>query len=397
MGARVEARLKAETVIAESRDLPNVAHVQSEGREELILNMGPHHPSTHGVLRFILHTDGEVMRKAVPDVGYLHRGIEKLAERTTYAGFMPFTDRVNYLEPIFNNHAYALAVEKLLGVQVPPRAEWLRLIASELNRIANHHITLGSVSMDIGAYTPFLYLLRERERINDLMEELTGQRLTHNYLRVGGVAFDASDEWLKKVEAFVTHFEPIIDEFNSLISGNEIFVKRLVNIAPISAADAIGWGLVGPNLRASGVDWDLRRDRPYGVYDQVEFSVPTGKGTRGTVGDCHDRFLVRVEEMRQSCRIIKQALGKVPAGDIRAKVTRIKPAASETYVAVEGARGELGYYVVADGTDKPYRVKIRSGSFAALSIIEHVSPGLMIADLVALIATLDTLAPEMDR
>jgi len=385
-------------MVAESRETPNQVRVTAdEGREELMLNMGPHHPSTHGVLRFILHTDGEVMRKAVPDVGYLHRGIEKLAERNTYAGFVPFTDRINYLEPIFANHGYVMAVERLLGVQVPPRAEMLRVITSELNRLASHYVTLGSVAMDIGAYTPFVYLLREREHINDLMEALTGQRLTFNYLRIGGVAFDATDEWLKQVEQFVTGFEPIIDEFDSLISGNEIFVKRLVNVAPISAADAVGFGLVGPNLRASGVDWDLRRDQPYSAYPELQFDVPLGKGKLGTLGDCHDRFLVRVLEMRQSCRILKQALRKLPSGDIRAKVTRIKPAAAETYAAVEGARGELGYYVVADGTDKPYRVKVRSGSFASLSIVEHVSPGLMIADLVALIATLDTLAPEMDR
>ncbi|MBI2889418.1 MAG: NADH-quinone oxidoreductase subunit D [Nitrospirae bacterium] len=367
-------------------------------REELMLNMGPHHPSTHGVLRFILHTDGEVMRKAVPDVGYLHRGIEKIAERQPFAGFVPFTDRVNYLEAIFANQAYALAVERLAGIQVPPRAEYLRVIAAELNRIASHQISIGSVSMDIGAYTPFLYLLREREKINDLFEALCGQRLTFNYLRLGGVAFDVKDEWLRRLEAFLDHFEPAIDEFNSLISANEIFVKRLAHVAPISAADAVGYGLVGPNLRASGVDWDLRRDQPYGIYPELEFDVPVGRGIRGEVGDCYDRFWLRVEEMRQSCRLLRQAVAKLPAGDVCAKVLRkLKLPAGEAYGCVEGARGELGFYVVTDGTDKPYRVKIRSGSFAALSIIEHLSRGLMIADLVAVIATLDVLAPEMDR
>lgn len=367
-------------------------------REELLLNMGPHHPSTHGVLRFILHTDGEVMSKAVPDVGYLHRGMEKIAERQTYAGWIPFTDRVNYLEGIFANQAYCLAVERLAGIQVPPRGEYLRVIAAELNRIISHFITLGSVSMDIGAYTPFLYLLREREVGNDLMEALTGQRLTYNYLRLGGVAFDAEEAWLRKLEGFLDHLEPAMDEFDSLISGNEIFVRRLAEIAVISRADAVGWGLVGPNLRASGVDWDLRRDQPYGVYPELAFEVPVGKGYRGTVGDCYDRFLLRALEIRQSIRILRQALEKLPDGEFRSKVSRnLKVPAGEVYGCVEGARGELGFYVVADGTDKPYRVKIRSGSFAALSIIEHVSRGLMIADLVAVIATLDVLAPEMDR
>jgi NADH-quinone oxidoreductase subunit D len=375
----------------------NVSAEFASGREELLLNMGPHHPSTHGVLRFIMHTDGEVMRKAVPDVGYLHRGLEKLAERTTYASYMPFTDRINYLEAIFANHVYAMAVERLLGVEVPPRAEYLRVIASELNRIANHDITLGCISMDIGAYTPFVYLLRERERINDLMEALCGQRLTYNYLRIGGVAHDAEDAWLKQLEGFLTHFEPVIDEFESLIAGNEILIKRLAKVAAISASDAIGFGLVGPNLRASGVDWDLRRDLPYSAYRDFEFKVPLGQGRLGTMGDCFERFAVRIEEMRQSCRIIRQAMAKLPSGEVRTRVPRIKPPAGEVYSAVEGARGELGLYLVSDGSDKPYRLKVRAGSFAALSIVEHVSPGLMIADLVAVIATLDTLAPEMDR
>ncbi|MBN1959478.1 MAG: NADH-quinone oxidoreductase subunit D [Deltaproteobacteria bacterium] len=372
--------------------------VATVAREELLLNMGPHHPSTHGVLRFILHTDGEIMRKAVPDVGYLHRGIEKIAEQHPYANFLPFGDRVNYLEAIFVGQAYAMAVERLAGIVVPPRAEYLRIIAAELNRIISHFITLGSVTMDIGAYTPFLYLLRERERGNDLMEALCGQRLTYNYIRIGGVAYDAEEQWLKDVDAYVAHLEPVMKEFDSLISGNEIFVKRLANIATINANDAKAWGLVGPNLRASGVDWDLRRDQPYSAYNDINFEVPIGTGFRGVVGDCYDRFYMRVLEIKQSIKIVRQAIAKLPTGEIRAKVSRLlKIPAGETYSAVEGARGEFGVYLVADGSDKPYRLKMRSGSFAALSIIEHVSRGLMIADLVAVIATLDVLAPEMDR
>jgi NADH-quinone oxidoreductase subunit D len=367
-------------------------------REELVLNMGPHHPSTHGVLRFVLYTDGEIMRLARPDIGYLHRGLEKLAENQSYAGYLPFTDRVNYLEAMFTNQAYAMAVERLLAVEVPPRAEYLRTMAAELNRIASHHICLGCITMDIGAYTPFVYLLREREKINDLLEALCGNRLTYNYLRVGGVSADADDAWLKSVERFLDHFEPVCDELHSLIGGNEILVKRLANVASICGSDAVAYGLVGPNLRASGVDWDLRRDAPYSAYRQLSFEVPLGQGVRGAVGDCYERYLVRAAEMRQSCRILRQCLQKLPAGEIRAKVPRLlKPPAGETYACVEGARGELGVYLVSDGSDRPYRLKWRTGSFAAMSIIEHISRGLMIADLVALIASLDVIAPETDR
>lgn len=366
--------------------------------DELLLNMGPHHPSTHGVLRFVLHTDGEIMNKAVPDVGFLHRGMEKAAERQLYSGWLPFADRVNYLECIFAQWSYCLAVEKLAGVVVPPRGEWLRLISGELNRILSHFIGLGTTAMDIGATTPFLQLLAARERGNDLMEALTGQRLTYNYLRLGGVAHDAEDGWLKQLEQYIATIDPIIDEFNDLITGNEIFVNRMANVGVISKEDAVGFGLVGPNLRASGQDWDLRRDMPYGVYPEVKFDVPVGRGFKGQLGDSFDRFWLRALEVRESVKIIKQALSKLPAGEFKAKVNRtIKVPAGEAYGCVEGARGELGYYVIADGTDKPYRLKIRSGSWAALSIIEHVSPGLMIADLVALIATLDVLAPETDR
>jgi len=360
--------------------------------------MGPHHPATHGVLRFIVHTDGEIMRKAVPDIGYLHRGLEKIAELKTYPGYMPYTDRINYLEVMFSNLAYAQAVEKLLGTEVPERAQYLRVIACELNRLANHHITLGCITMDLGAFTPFVYLLRERETINDLFEALCGNRLTHNYMRIGGVSFDVDEDWLKQLEKFLNHFEKIIDEFDSLITYNEILVNRLRDVAVICAEDAVGFGLVGPNLRASGVDWDLRRDLPYAVYPKFKFDIPVGQGSRGTVGDCFDRFLVRVEEMRQSCRIIRQAMASFPEGDIQAKVPKmLKVPKGEVYSAVEGARGEMGCYLVADGTNKPYRLKWRTGSFAALSIIEHISRGLMIADLVAVIATLDTIAPEADR
>lgn len=371
----------------------------AEPREEIVLNMGPHHPSTHGVLRFVVYTDGEIMRKAVPDMGYLHRGLEKLAEQHTYPNYLPFTDRVNYLEAMFTNHVWSLGVERLCGIEVPRRAELLRIIVSELNRIANHAVTLGCVSMDLGAYTPFVYLLRERETINDLFEELCGNRLTFNYVRIGGVAYDAPEGWFEKVARFLDHFDKVMIEFRSLISGNEILLNRMLDIGVTCAADAVAWGLVGPNLRAAGVDWDLRRDAPYGLYAEFEFEVPVGgREARGTAGDCYYRWAVREEEMRQASLIIRQALRRIEPGEILGKVPRkIKPPKTEIYTAVEGARGEIGVYLVSDGTQNPYRAKWRTSSFSALSMIEHLSPGLMIADLVAVIATMDTIAPEMDR
>ncbi len=368
-------------------------------REEIVLNMGPHHPSTHGVLRFVVYTDGEIMRKAVPDMGYLHRGMEKIAEQHTYPNYMPFTDRINYLEAMFTNQAWAMGAERLLGLEVPPRAEYLRTIACELNRIANHCVTLGCVSMDLGAYTPFVYLLREREKINDLFEALCGNRLTFNYMRIGGVAQDAPEGWFDDILRFLDKFDKVMNELPSLISGNEILLQRMLGIAPTCAEDAVAYGLVGPNLRASGVDWDLRRDQPYSVYPEFEFDVPVGRGEeRAVEGDCFYRWQLREEEMRQSSRILRQAIDKAPEGEIMCKVPRkIKPPAAEVYSAVEGARGEIGVYLVADGSPNPYRAKWRSSSFSSLSMIEYISPGLMIADMVAVIATMDTIAPEMDR
>jgi NADH-quinone oxidoreductase subunit D len=359
--------------------------------------MGPHHPSTHGVLRFILRTDGEIMRQARPDIGYLHRGLEKIAENKTYPGYLPFTDRINYLEAMFANHVFSRAVESLLGTEVPTRAEYLRVIASELNRIASHNVTVGCIAMDLGAITPFVHLLREREKINDLIEALCGNRLTHHYIRIGGVAHDVDEKWLKGVEAFLDRFEPIIDEMEDLICFNEILVQRTANVAVVSRTDAVGYGLVGPNLRASGVLWDVRRFQPYSIYADLKFTIPVGQGEKGKVGDCFDRFIVRVRELRQSCRILRQCLTYIPDGEYTAKMKKIKPPKGEVYTSVEAARGELGVYLVSDGSDKPYRVKWRSGSFAAMSIIEHISKGLMIADLVAVVATMDVIAPETDR
>lgn len=361
------------------------------------LNMGPHHPATHGVINFLLETDGEILRRAIPDVGYLHRGIEKLAEGMPYIGTMPYTDRVDYLGSMFVNHGWALAVEQLLGIEVPPRGEYCRVIVSELNRIASHLIATGSLALDLGATTPFVHWLRERETINDIMERICGARLTYNYFRFGGVSRDIDPDTLRKIESWISHFEPIVDEFNRLISFNEIFVRRLANVTVVNAQEAVGYGLVGPNLRGSGVDWDLRRDQPYSVYPDLEFSVIVGQGWRGTVGDAYDRFYCRVLEMRESLAILRQACARIPEGDSWAKTKVVKPKPNEVYSAVESARGEVGTYVVSDGTDKPYRAKFRTGSFAGMSIIEHLSPGILVADLVALIGSLDVVAPEVDR
>ncbi len=367
--------------------------------EEMLLNMGPHHPSTHGVLRFILKTDGEMILECKPDVGYLHRSIEKIGELMTYQGFVPYTDRVDYVASMNSNLAYCMAVERLAGIEVPRRAEFLRVLVCELNRISSHLIAVGAMAMDIGAVTPFPYALRERERINDLLEEICGARLTYNYIWIGGVSFDAPPGWLERVQAFVESYEKIIPEFNRLITGNKIFVERLRDVAVIPAAMAIDYSLVGPNLRASGVDWDLRRDEPYSIYPELKFDVPLGHGERGTVGDCYDRFVVRVREMEESCKILRQCIAMFPHDqpDFRAKVKNVKPPPGDVFVRTEAPRGEQAYYLVSDGTTKASRVKIRTGSFSAMAITEEISIGCMIADLIAIIASLDVVAPEIDR
>ena len=365
----------------------------------MLLNMGPQHPSTHGVINFLIQTDGEVIRKAVPQVGYLHRGIEKIGELVQYPQFMPYTDRVDYVCAMAANEGYAMAVEKLLGVDVPVRAKYLRVIASELNRISSHLVGAGSNASDVGAFTPFVHALREREAINDLLEALCGARLTYNYARIGGVAFDLPDGWADRLRKFLDHFEPFLDEFDRLISGNHIFVKRLANVAIIPASSAVAWGLAGPSLRASGVPMDTRRDVPYSVYPELQFDVIVGKGWQGTVGDAFDRYYCRVLEMRESSKILRQALDKLPEGEVMVPKMprRIKPEPGEAMARVESARGDIAYYVVSDGNDKPYRVRIRTGSFMAMGLVEPMSEGLMIADLVAMIASFDVVAPEIDR
>jgi NADH-quinone oxidoreductase subunit D len=366
--------------------------------DESLVNMGPQHPSTHGVLRFIVKTDGEVMSQAIPDIGYLHRSIEKIGEKCTWHGFVPYTDRADYLAAMFANLGFCLAAEKLGGVTVPRRGEFCRVIACELNRLASHLLSIGTFGQDIGAVTPFLHALREREKINDIMEMICGARLTYNYVRIGGVGYDIKQETLERIEEFIDNLRPLMDEYNSLISYNKIFVERLANVAVISREDAFNYNLVGPNLRGCGVRWDIRREEPYSVYPELDFDVPIGTGEVGTLGDSFDRYMVRVREIRESCKILRQCVKMIPPGPAIGKVPRkFKPPVGEIYARVESARGDMGFYVMSDGSEFPYRVRIRTGSFAAMSIVDKISAGIMVADLIAVIASLDVVAPEIDR
>jgi NADH-quinone oxidoreductase subunit D len=311
---------------------------------------------------------------------------------------MPYTDRADYLSAMNANQGYAMVVEKLLGLEVPPRAEYLRVIAAEFNRIISHILSIGALAMDVGAATPFIHALKEREKVNDLMEALCGQRLTYNYVRIGGVSYDMPPGFSERSLEWLDQFEPQWDEFERLVTGNKIFVERLVNVGVISREDAIAFNLVGPNLRGSGVDFDLRRDMPYSIYPQLDFKVIVGHGEQGTVGDSFDRYIVRVREVRESIKILRQCFARIPEGDVLGKIPKtMKPPAGEAYVRTESSRGDIGYYLISDGSTHAFRLRIRTGSFTGMSIIPKISRGMMIADLVTLIASLDVVAPEIDR
>ena len=373
--------------------------------EELLINMGPQHPSTHGVLRIVLRTDGEMVLEAVPHIGYLHRCAEKIGENIPPYQFIPYTDRMDYLAGMNNNQAFAVAIEKLCGIKVPPRAQAIRVVFAELNRIASHLVALGTYGMDIGAFTPFLYCFREREMILDLFEAACGARLTYSYLTAGGITQDLPDGWIERCREFLDYFEPKIDDYNNLLSFNHIFVKRTCAIGEISAEDAVAWGLTGPMLRASGVRWDLRKVQPYDGYEHYDFDVPIGRpgGTEETpegvvVGDCWSRYYVRVLEMTQSVRIIRQALDRLPDGDVMAKkMKNLKLPDDEVYVEIENPRGQLGFYVRGDGSAIPYRVKARGPSFCNLSITRHVCRNVLLADVPAIIGSMDVVMGEVDR
>lgn len=370
--------------------------------EEMLLNMGPQHPSTHGVFRVVIRTDGEMVLESESHIGYLHRCFEKVAENNNYIQVVPYTDRMDYICAMTNNLGYSQTVEKLMKVTIPERAEYIRVIVCELNRIASHLIAFGTYGLDLGAITPFLYAWRDREKILKIFEKLCGQRLNYSYIRVGGVTFDVTDEILGEIQSFCEYFDPeIVDEYDNLLSYNGIFISRTANVGVLPPDLAINYGVTGPSLRGSGVPRDLRRDAPYSIYDRFEFDIPVGSGEMGTVGDCWDRYMVRIREMRESVKIIRQAVRDIPDGPFCDKKAyrMVKPAKGEVYHRVEGARGEVGFYIVSDGTVKPYRVKARGPSFSNISVLDALTSkgDCMVADLVALIGSLDIVMGEVDR
>lgn len=361
--------------------------------EELLLNVGPQHPSTHGVFRLVVKIDGEVITEATPVIGYLHRGTEKLAESLNYTQIIPYTDRMDYLSAMTNNYVLVHAVEKMMGIEVPERAEFLRLIVMELQRIASHLVWWGTYLLDLGALSPFLYAFKDREKIIDLFNELCGARLTYNYMRVGGVKWDAPPGWIDKVRDFVPYMEKQLQVYDRLVSGNEIFLARVKGIGKYDAETAIAYGLSGANLRCTGVKWDLRKDEPYCIYDRFEFDVPVGKN-----GDCYDRYLIRLEEIRQSLRILKQAVEQFPeSGETMGKVPRaIRPPAGETYVRIESPRGEIGCHIVSKGRPEPYRLKFRRPSFVNLQILPKLLVGETMSNLIAILGGVDIVLGEVD-
>ncbi len=404
-----------------ARGLQSVRDAQDVGElmgEQLTLNMGPSHPSTHGVLRVILDLDGELITKATPDIGYLHRGDEKIAENMQYNQFVPYTDRLDYLAPIANNVAYALAVEKLMGWEIPARGKAIRVICCELARISSHMLGVGCMAMDIGAVTVFMYTFTEREKIYNLIEQLSGARFTTSYTRVGGQTHDLPDTFIPQLQEFIRTVKPVIEEVSALLTRNRIFVDRCQNVGVISKEDAIAYALSGPNLRGSGIEHDLRRKHPYLDYEKYDFEIPVG-----SVGDSYDRYLVRMEEMRQSLRILEQVIDKLPSGPINyidpkqtlppkvevmtkmeelihhfIRVTEgVDAPPGEVYFGAENPKGELGFYIHSKGGGVPYRLKIRAPSFVNLSILPKILPGHMVSDVVTILGSVDFVMGECDR
>jgi NADH-quinone oxidoreductase subunit D len=360
---------------------------------EIVINMGPQHPSTHGVLRVVLRLDGEKIIGSECVIGYLHRGVEKIAEHRTYAQFNPYVDRMDYVAAVSNGLGYCEAVEKILSVTATPRAQYVRVILTELNRIASHLLWLGTHALDIGALTPLFYCFREREEILKIFENYCGARLTTHAFRIGGLQYETYDGFEKQVNVFCDDFLHKVDEYETLLTGNRIWLQRTKGIGYISAEDCIAYGVTGPVLRGSGVKWDIRKAMPYCCYPDFEFDIPTGQN-----GDTFDRYIVRMEEMRQSVRIIKQAVAKIPDGPIMAKVAKvIKPPVGEIYHSIEAPKGELGYLVVSDNSTQPYRVRVRPPSFVNLQALDIMIKGHLVADVVAVIGTIDIVLGEVDR
>ncbi|MGC0371445.1 MAG: hypothetical protein DGJ47_000134 [Rickettsiaceae bacterium] len=382
------------------------------------INFGPQHPAAHGVLRLILEMDGEVVNKADPHIGLLHRGTEKLIEHKTYAQAVPYFDRLDYVSPMCQEHAFALSVEQLLGCEVPKRAQYIRVLFSELTRILNHTMNIGTQAVDLGATTPLLWLFEEREKIMEFYERVSGSRMHANYIRPGGVAADLPPGLLEDIEIFINQFTKYLADTETLITDNRIWKQRLVGIGVVSQKQAMDWGFSGPMLRGSGIEWDLRKSNPYEIYGELDFDVPIGKH-----GDCYDRYLVRVEEMYQSIRIIRQCIEKIPKGEVRSVDTRITPPKrsdmknsmeaminhfklytegyevpqGESYGVVEAPKGEFGVYLYADGSNKPHRCRIKAPGFAHLQGLDFMSKGHLMADVVAIISSLDVVFGEIDR
>ena len=361
---------------------------------EMLLNMGPQHPSTHGVFRMVLWVDGEKIVDVVPHIGYLHRGSEKLCEGEQYNQVITLFDRMDYIANFNNEHVYVRAVEKLMGLEVSERSEYIRVILCELNRIASHMLFIATMGLDAGAMTPSMFCFRGRERIQGLFESVSGARMMHNYFRIGGLKEDVPDDFVHQVREVLDLVKKDTEESDKLLSFNEIFLARLKNIAVMSAEDAIDFGLTGPCLRASGVDYDVRKAAPYSVYDRFDFDVPIGLD-----GDCWDRYYLRVQEVYQSIRIVEQALEQLPSGDVASSLGRrlLRPPAGEVYVRGENPRGELGVYLNSDGTDRPYRIKVRPPSFCNLSSLKHMLKDSWIADSVVILGALDIVLGEVDR
>jgi NADH-quinone oxidoreductase subunit D len=392
--------------------------VEGSGDTTMVLNMGPQHPSTHGVLRLVIEIDGETVLKVVPDIGYLHTGIEKTCEAKFYQQVVPMTDRIDYLSPMSNNLCYCLAVEKLLELEIPEKAQWMRVLLNELTRLNSHLVWLGTHAMDIGALTVFLYTFREREEILRIFEHVSGQRMMGSYFRIGGLALEAPFDFFDRVQTLIKILPEKIDEYQNLLTGNPIWVSRLKGVGHLSAADGIALGVTGPPLRASGVDFDLRRDMPYSSYEKFQFKVPISNDC-----DVWARYVIRLEEMRESVKICQQALDGMPEGPIKANAPKVvlpdrekmktemealiyhfkivtegfTVPAGEVFQAIESPRGEMGYYVVSDGTAKPYRVHMRNPSFATLQALQVMCEGRLIADVVAVIGSIDIVLGEIDR
>ncbi|MHC1585338.1 MAG: NADH-quinone oxidoreductase subunit D [Candidatus Syntropharchaeia archaeon] len=360
---------------------------------EVPLNMGPAHPATHGVLRLMLVLDGEQIKEIRPIIGYLHRGIEKIAENKTYTQFIPYTDRLDYVGSMLNTMGYVLAVEELMGIEIPERAEYLRVIACELSRIASHLVWLSAFALDLGAMAPYFYCFRDREIILDLFEMLCGARITFSYFRIGGVSKDIPDGFIEKLENFLEIFPDKIEDYKGLLANNEIFLMRTKGIGILKKEDAMNYGASGPVARGSGLEYDIRRIEPYSIYDRFDFKIPVEYGC-----DVYSRYLVRMEELRQSTRILKQAIDGIPEGDIMAKVPKtIKPKEGKVYKRVEASKGEFGIFIISDGSDKPYRLKIRSPAFSNLSALPVMCKDAKIADIVSICGSIDICLGEIDR